>query len=57
MTVRWTEVVTPFRDTMGFIDCNSGKFPLVVDRRKDLTKGLCEDQLGSYVNQPGMRMS
>jgi len=50
MAVRWTKVVTPFGDTMGFINCDSGKFSLVVNGHQDFTKGLSEDKLGCYVD-------
>ncbi len=57
VAVRWTKVMTPFGDAVGFVDCDAGKLALRVNRGKHTAKRFGEDKLRGYINEPGVRMS
>lgn len=57
MDVRRAEVVTPFRDAMGFVDCDTRELALSVDRVEVLTEGLGKCILWGDIQETGARMA
>ena len=50
MTVSWTEIVTPFRDTVRFVNGHPGEFALLVDNSQHSAKRLGEYKLRSNID-------
>jgi hypothetical protein len=46
---RRPEIVAPFADTMGFIDCNTGKLFLGVDDPEDLAEVIALTKFGGNI--------
>lgn len=53
MCVCGTEVVTPFRDAVGFVDGNAGEFALGVDSVDMLSERICKGVFRGDVQEAG----
>ena len=49
MSVGGTKLVSPFRDTMGFVDSDTSELPLSIDNTENAAKRLSQDKLRSNV--------
>ncbi len=54
VAIRWAEIMSPFRDTMSFIDRDTRKLPLPVNRFKSSTERFRKHQFWCDVEETSL---